>query len=101
VPQELDLNKSFKQWFYTDKYSAYGGSRAEYVTTSYDATMAEAAYKEGAAKIGRDLYQTLLDYATAMAGIEDTKYNSSQAFEMAAQNILVYVERVLKQSEKP
>jgi acyl CoA:acetate/3-ketoacid CoA transferase alpha subunit len=49
--------------------------------------------------MGRDLYLTLLDYATAMAGIEDTKYNSTQAFEMAAQNILVYVERVVKEAE--
>jgi len=100
VSKELDLSATFKQWFYTDKYSDYG-SRAEYVTTSFDATMAEAAYKEGAAKMGRDLYETLLDYGTAMAGIEDTKYNYTEAFEMAAQNLLVYVERVLKQSEKP
>jgi hypothetical protein len=100
VTQQLDLTESFDQWFYKDKYSAYGGSRAEYVTTSYDATMAKAAYKEGAAKMGRDLYLTLLDYATAMSGIEDTKYNSSEAFEMAAQNILNYVESVVKQAEK-
>lgn len=101
MPQDLDLNKSFKQWFYYDKYSAYGGSRAEYVTTSYDATMAESAYKAGAAKMGHDLYETLLDYGTAMAGIEDAKYNSTEAFDMAAQNLLVYIEKVLKQAEKP
>ena len=100
MPKELDLTESFDQWFYKDKYSAYGGSRAEYVTTSYDATMAKAAYKEGAAKMGRDLYETLLGYGTAMAGIEDTKYNYTEAFDMAAQNLLVYVESVIKQAEK-
>jgi hypothetical protein len=99
VSKEIDIAKEFDKWFYEEKYSAYGASRAEYVTTSFDATMAEAAYKEGAAKMGRDLYLTLLDYGTAMAGIEDTKYNSTQAFEMAAQNILVYVERAIKQAE--
>jgi hypothetical protein len=99
VTQQLDLTESFDQWFYKDKYSAYG-SRAEYVTTSYDATMAKAAYKEGAAKMGHDIYITLLYYATAMSGIEDVKYNSSQAFEMASQNILNYVQDVLKQAEK-
>ena len=100
MPQQLDLTKSFDQWFYKDKYSAYGGSRAEYVTTSFDATMAKASYNEGASKMGHDIYVTLLYYATAMSGIEDVKYNSSQAFEMAAQNILNYVQDVLKQAEK-
>jgi hypothetical protein len=36
-----------------------------------------------------------------MYGIEDKQYNTTEAFEMAAQNLLVYVEKVLKQSEKP
>lgn len=54
-----------------------------------------AAYQQGAHDMAQDTVDTLGDYATAVAGIEQVVYTREAAFDAAKDNLMVYYIQVL------
>lgn len=59
----------------------------------------EAAFIQGAKTMADDSVETLFDYATALAGIDEVCYTREQAFDEAAKNLAIYVTYVLNKAE--
>lgn len=60
----------------------------------------EAAFIAGCRAMAQDTIDTLRDYGTAVAGIDDPKYNITDAFDKAADSLMVYYTQVLDVAEK-
>lgn len=59
----------------------------------------EAAFIQGARVMAQDSVDTLRDYSTALAGIDEVCYTREQAFDAAAENLMVYVTNILEKAE--
>ena len=59
----------------------------------------EAAFIQGARTMAQDTVDTLHDYGTALAGINDVVYNRTQAYDTAASNLAVYYTQILQDAE--
>ena len=59
----------------------------------------EAAFIQGARTMAQDTLDTLGDYATVVAGIDEKVYNRSEAFDAAKDNLMVYFTQILQDSE--
>lgn len=60
----------------------------------------EAAYRQGARDMAQDTVDTLGDYATAVAGIDEVVYTREAAFDAAKDNLMVYYTQVLDEDQK-
>lgn len=101
--QVCDLNKKFEDFFYElEGFSL----RAERFwddfsnMTPNERKRAEqwlrAAFIRGAEAMANDTLETLGDYGTAVAGIDEPKYNATQCFDKARENLEVYFNRVIE-----
>ena len=96
----LDLEGAFDEWFYEQEFM---GMRAERFYDSLERanpmTMKnwlEVAFRMGAKSAMQDTLSTLGDYGTAVSGCDHYKnLNSTEAFDMAAENLKQYYEEVL------
>ena len=59
----------------------------------------QAAFVQGARVMAQDTVDTLRDYGTAVAGIDAVCYTSEQAFDAAADNLMVYYTQILKDAK--
>ena len=59
----------------------------------------KAAYLQGARDMAQDTLATLGDYATFLAGIDEVVYTREQAFDAAADNLMVYYTKVIDNAE--
>lgn len=59
-----------------------------------------AAFIEGARVMAQDTLDTLGDYGTAVAGIDEVVYNRSQAYDAAQESLHVYFTQVLSKAEE-
>lgn len=59
----------------------------------------QAAFNQGARVMAQDTLDTLDDYGTAVAGIDEVVYNRSQAFDAARANLFPYFTQVLSKAE--
>lgn len=60
----------------------------------------EAAFVQGARAMAQDSVDTLRDYGTAVAGINEVCYNRTQAFDAAADNLMLYHTQILQHFER-
>ena len=60
----------------------------------------KAAYFRGARDMAQDTVDTLRDYATAVAGIDEVVYTREAAYDAAAESLMVYYTKVLDDAEK-
>jgi hypothetical protein len=59
----------------------------------------EAAFFAGANAMAQDTLDTLGDYGTSLAGINEVCYTRTQAFDIAADNLKMYYDIVLKDKQ--
>ena len=59
----------------------------------------EAAFIQGARIMAQDSVDTLRDYATVLAGIDEVCYTREQAFDVAAKNLEIYITHILNKTE--
>ena len=97
--QVTDLKQKFEQYFYEQEGF---GLRAERFYADMDTGNAEqmrawmeAAFLAGCRAMAQDSIDTLRDYATAMAGIDQVKHTAESAFDTAAENLMVYYTQIL------
>lgn len=60
----------------------------------------EAAFIQGARAMAQDTLDTLLDYGTATAGLEEPKRAPSESYDAAHASLHVYFTQVLQDAEK-
>jgi hypothetical protein len=56
----------------------------------------KAAFNAGCEAMASDTIDTLGDYGTALAGIEEPKVTKTEAFDMAAENLKPYYDQIFK-----
>ena len=59
----------------------------------------EAAFIQGARTMAQDTLDTLGDYATSVAGIDDECLTITQAFDAAKANLMIYYTQILQDAE--
>lgn len=59
----------------------------------------EAAFIQGARAMAQDTLDTLLDYGTAVAGIDEPKRTPTESYDAAHASLHVYFTQVLKEAE--
>lgn len=105
----IDLKESFNEYFHELEGFCMRSERFHEsldAFTSKEALAAsmrlwlEAAFVQGARAMAQDTLDTLGDYATAVAGIEEPKYNPSESYDHAFGSLHVYFTQVLQEAEK-
>lgn len=82
MSQNIDLAQEFDKWRKEHSYS--------------DDADLRAAYTAGARRMSQDTLDTLRDYATATAGLDN-----AELFDTAAENLMIYYTQVLQDIEFP
>ena len=107
--KNINLNTKFQQYFHEqegfglrserfyDSLEAFSNKPA--LTASMKLWL-EAAFIQGARTMALDTVDTLRDYATAVAGIDEVCYTSEQAFDAAAENLMLYYTQILQDAEE-
>lgn len=100
----IDLKAKFKEHFNEPEGFALRAERFyeefEFGLMSETRIMAwlESAYMQGARDMAQDTIETLGDYATALAGINEVVYTREQAYDAAAENLEHYYSDVLEKA---
>ena len=106
--KNIDLKEKFQQYFHQQEGF---GLRSERFYEDLDiqrlysedcvvmTKWLEAAFIQGARTMAQDTVDTLRDYATAVAGIDEVCYTSEQAFDASADNLMTYYTQVLQDAE--
>lgn len=107
--KNTDLKAKFEEYFHEPEGF---GLRSERFHESLDAfsnkaalaasmkLWLEAAFVQGARVMAQDSVDTLRDYGTAVAGIDELCYNRSEAFDAAADNLMLYYTQILQDAEQ-
>lgn len=101
----IDLNAKFLEYFNEIEGFSLRGERfySEFESGSMSKESVlewlKAAFLRGARDMAQDTVDTLGDYATALAGIDEVVYTREQAYDAAAESLMVYYTRVLDNSE--
>jgi hypothetical protein len=105
----IDLSEKFQLYFHE---SEGFGLRSERFYDSMEAfsnkpalaasmkLWLEAAFIQGARAMARDTVDTLRDYATAVAGIDEVCYNRTQAFDASADYLMTYYTEILQDDKE-
>ena len=105
---EIDLYQKFDEYFnevenyslrserYYDSFENFTNKQA--LAASMKLWL-EAAFIQGAKVMAQDSVDTLKDYATALAGIDEVCYTREQAFDVAAKNLTIYITHILEKAE--
>lgn len=113
MSERIDLNKAFLNYFNESEGFSLRSERfyddVRSILTNPALSSAsrnklmrgwlEAAFIQGARTMAQDTLDTLGDYATAVAGIDEKVYNRSEAFDAAKDNLMVYFTQILQDSE--
>ena len=105
--RKSDLKFKFNEYFMTPEGFSFRAERfyddVETQRFAQDATLMvkwlEAAFIEGCRTMAQDTLDTLGDYATSVAGIDELLYNRTQAFDAARENLMVYYTQILSDVE--
>ena len=105
--RKIDLKFKFNEYFMTPEGFSFRAERfyddVETQRFAQDATLMvkwlEAAFIEGCRTMAQDTLDTLGDYATSVAGINELVYNRTQAFDAARENLMVYYTQILSDVE--
>jgi hypothetical protein len=96
--QVIDLDKKFNEYFYeVESYATRAERFYEELENSSPERMTEwlkAAFMMGARVMAQDTIDTLYDYGTAVAGLTDTTYIPSEAYDNSAHSLMVYYARL-------
>ena len=104
----IDLKEKFQQYFHeqegfglrSERFYADIESQRLKEDSVLMKTWLEAAFIQGVRTAAQDTVDTLRDYATAVAGIDDVYYTRTKAFDVAADNLMVYYTQILQDIEK-
>jgi hypothetical protein len=99
--KNIDLKEKFQQYFHeqegfglrSERFYADSDSLRDLVVMT---KWLEAAFIQGAQVMAHDTIDTLRDYATSVAGINEVCYTSEQAFEASADNLMIYYDQILE-----
>ena len=102
--KNIDLKEKFQQYFHEQEGFCLRSERfyadIEAQRLMEDAVLMtkwlEAAFIQGAQVMAHDTIDTLRDYATSVAGINEVCYTSEQAFEASADNLMIYYDQILE-----
>jgi hypothetical protein len=101
--QEINLKSKFQDYLHdVESFSLRSERLANDINTAnLDVVIRwlEAAFIRDARVMAQDSADTLRDYAIAVAGIDEVCYTSEQAFDNAAENLMVYYTSVLREAE--
>ena len=105
--RKIDLKFKFNEYFMAPEGFSFRAERfydaVESQRFAQDATLMvkwlEAAFIEGCRTMAQDTLDTLGDYATSVAGIDELVYNRTQAFDAARENLMVYYTQILSDVE--
>lgn len=99
--KEIDLNEKFLEYFHEQESFSL---RSERFYNEIDAKnlskWLEAAFIQGARVMAQDSLDTLRQYATAMSGIDKPLLNTTQSFDSAADNLMIYYTRIFDVVDK-
>jgi hypothetical protein len=94
MPKVIDLDVAFDNYFNQVEGFALRGERflddAAVANPSVMIEWLKAAYKAGAHTMARDTYATLLDYGTAVAGLDAEPMTPTESFDSSAENLKSY-----------
>lgn len=104
----IDLKEKFQQYFHEQEGFGMRSERfyvdIESQRLKEDAVLMikwlEAAFIQGARTMAQDTVDTLRDYATAVAGINEVRYTCEQAFDASADNLMTYYTEILQAVEE-
>ena len=96
--KNIDLKEKFQQYFHEQEGFGLRSERFyEDLDSLRDLTKwLEAAFIQGAQVMAHDTIDTLRDYATSVAGINEVCYTSEQAFDASADNLMIYYDQILE-----
>jgi hypothetical protein len=108
MSKNIDLKEKFQQYFHEQERFGLRSERfyadIESQRTIEDAIVLtkwlEAAFIQGARAMAQDTVDTLRDYATSVAGINEVCYTREQAFDASADNLMTYYTQILQDTEK-
>lgn len=100
----IDLRKKFREYF--NELEGYGLRSERFYGTLDTHTSKkdladsmtqwlEAAYLQGAHDMAQDTLDTLGDYATSLAGINEVVHTCEQSYDAAHDSLMVYYTKVL------
>ena len=101
----IDLRKKFQDYF--NELEGFG-LRSERFHEEFESGIMrerriiewlESAYLRGARDMAQDSVDTLYDYATSLAGIEEIIHTREQSFDAAGDALMVYYTKVLDNAE--
>ena len=107
--KNIDLTAKFEEYFHEQESF---GLRSERFYESMEAfsnkpalaasmkLWLEAAFIQGARVMAQDSVDTLRDYGTAVAGIDEVCYNRTEAFDASADNLMLYYTKIIQDAEK-
>lgn len=106
--QQIDLDAKFNEWFQENEGFALRSERFYDSLTQFKTTDAlasslvlwlKAAYMHGVVTAAQDSSDTLLDYATALAGCPPEQKTPTESYDESARNLIQYWDGVLKEHE--
>ena len=112
--KNIDLKEKFQQYFHEQEGVGLRSERflddlATIMSSAQKDIMSdpivmtkwlEAAFMQGARVMAQDSLDTLRDYATAVAGINEVCYTSEQAFDASADNLMIYYTQILQDTKE-
>jgi hypothetical protein len=104
--QNVNLNQKFLEYFNeienygmrSERFYADLESQRHKEDSVLIVTWLKAAFISGARTMAQDTLDTLGDYGTAVAGINEVCYNRTQAFDSARINLMTYYTTVLDET---
>lgn len=98
----MDLNEKFDNYFH--ELEGFGmRSERFYAEFQGNSNLAismhqwlKSAYMQGCRDMAQDTVYTLLTYGTAVAGLDEVCYNSTQAYDTAAESLTEYYKQIIK-----
>ena len=103
-PNIMDVNRAFERYLHEQEVFSIPLERfAIDVEQGNHAILKgwlKAAFEEGFRTAAKDSVATLLSFRTSMSGCGGDALNSTQAFDIAAENLAQYFEQVLEATRK-
>lgn len=99
MKEKFSLDREFIRWFYEEPYPEEGKNRSGTQEYSYGLTpnvetrdyWMRQAYKAGASAMAQDILNALMDWATAVEGLDPEMFTPAEVYDRARENLFVYV----------
>ncbi len=107
--RELNLKEKFNEYFHELEsyatrserfYESLGAFTSQEALAASMVRWLEAAFIQGARVAAQDAVDTLYQYGTTVAGINDKCYTRTEAYDVAAHSLMVYFTKILDEAEK-